>query len=89
MCDHFFQLSKMFYGATITEVRGIAYEFAERNNMKHNFNHEIKLAGKCRAQSFIRWNRELSVRKPEPTTVSRILAFNRRHSVLWKLGGGI
>jgi hypothetical protein len=42
----------MFHGASMAEVRRIAYEFAERNNVKHNFDNEIKLAGKGRAQSF-------------------------------------
>jgi hypothetical protein len=45
--------------------------------VEQNFNHKIKLAGKDLAQGFMRRNRELRVRKSEPTTVSRILAFNR------------
>jgi hypothetical protein len=48
-----------------------------RTKYEDNFNNEIKLAGKDWAQGFMRRNRELCERKPEPITVSRILAFKR------------
>jgi hypothetical protein len=48
----------MFYGVTMVEVRYIAYEFADRQNIQHNFN-EAKLAGKEWAQGFLRRNGEL------------------------------
>jgi hypothetical protein len=45
--------------------------------VRHNFKHESKLAGKNWAEGFLRRNRELRVRKPEPTTVITILAFKK------------
>jgi hypothetical protein len=45
--------------------------------VNHKFKGEIKLAEQDWAQGFLRRNRGLSVRKPEPATVSRILAFNK------------
>jgi hypothetical protein len=53
----------MFHGVTLIE-------FAERINAKHNFNFEITLAGKHRAQVFLIGNTELGVRKPEPTKLA-------------------
>jgi hypothetical protein len=61
----------------LIELWRIACEFAERKDVNHNFKYEIKLAGKDRAQGFLRRNRELCVRKPETSTVSRILACNK------------
>jgi hypothetical protein len=61
----------------LIELRRITCEFAQHKDVNYNFKHKIKLARKDWAQSFLRRNRELSVRKPEPTTFSRILAFNK------------
>jgi hypothetical protein len=55
----------------------IACEFAEWKNINHNFKHETKVAGKDWAQGFMWRNRELRVRKSEPATAIRILAFNK------------
>ena len=35
-------LASIFYGCTDKEVRRMAFQFAERNNIKHNFNTELK-----------------------------------------------
>jgi hypothetical protein len=45
--------------------------------VNHHFNHETKVAGKDWTQGFLIRNRELRVRKPEPTAVLRILALNK------------
>jgi hypothetical protein len=42
-------------------------ELAERMNVKHNFNQEITLAGKHRAQGFLIRSTEPNVRKHGPT----------------------
>jgi hypothetical protein len=54
-----------------------ACEFAERKGVNHNFKQKIKLEVKNWAQGFLRQSRELNVRKPEPITVSMILAFSK------------
>lgn len=74
---HLILLAKLFYGVTLTELRRMAYEYAERNNIKHNFNKATKLAGKDWAQAFIKRNPQLSLRKPEATSINRILGFNK------------
>lgn len=77
LASHLLRLANLFYGVTLIELRRIAYEFAEKNKLKNSFNQETKLAGKDWAQGFLRRNPNLSLRKPEPTSVSRILAFNK------------
>lgn len=42
---HILLLAKMFYGMTAVNLRKLAYDFAEANNIKHSFNKERKIAG--------------------------------------------
>lgn len=77
IASHLLLLAKLFYGVTLTELRRIAFEFADKNNIKHNFNEATKLAGKDWAQGFMRRNPQLSLRKPEATSINRILSFNK------------
>jgi hypothetical protein len=41
LCERLLQISNMFYGVILTDHRRIEYKFADRNNVKNNFNHEI------------------------------------------------
>lgn len=77
IANHIINLSKLFYGLTTLQLRQAAYEFAEKNKIKHNFNKELKLAGVNWFYNFIRRNPSVTVRKPEATSMSRITAFNR------------
>lgn len=72
------QHSDMFYGDFLLNCLWVR----RVKNVNHNFKHEIKLAGRDWAQDFIWRNRELRVRKSEPVTAIRILAF-RGHLDLW------
>lgn len=63
IADHVIKLSKMFYGITPDELRRVAYEYAERNNLKHAFNKTTKLAGKDWEKLFISRNPSLSLRQ--------------------------
>lgn len=66
----------MFYGLTAIDLRQIAFEFAEKNNIQHTFNGDKKMAGKDWLQSFLRRHPNLSLRKPEATSLGRISGFN-------------
>lgn len=77
LADHILQLSKLFYGLTPKIVRKIAYDYAVQNNIPNNFNNEAMLCGKDWLQGFMQRNPRLSLRKPEATSLSRVLAFNR------------
>jgi len=69
----------MFYGVTITDVRKAAYEFTERNNIKHSFNKDRKIAGKKWFYNFMRRHRNISLRQPESTSLARCKGFNREN----------
>jgi hypothetical protein len=73
-------LTKLFFGITPAELRRIAYEFAERNGKKNNFSKECRLAGKDWLCGFLKRQPALRLRKPEATSVNRVLAFNREEA---------
>lgn len=77
LATHVVKLGKLFFGLTTVELRSIAYNYAEANNMKNNFNKEKKLAGKDWYAGFIQRHPEISLRKPEATSINRIMAFNK------------
>ncbi|XP_014285908.1 uncharacterized protein [Halyomorpha halys] len=45
LADYVNTLSNVCYGITKTKIRKIAFEYAEKNHLKHRFNKETKLAG--------------------------------------------
>lgn len=75
--DHLLSLAKSFYGISKSELRKIIYEYAEQNNIKHPFCNRSRMAGYDWVNAFLRRNPGLSVRKPEATSLNRILAFNK------------
>jgi hypothetical protein len=77
IANHVKMLANMFYGLTKLELRRTCYEFAEKNSIKHPFNTVTKLAGKDWYYGFLRRNNDMSLRKPEPTSLNRINAFNK------------
>ncbi|KAJ8886895.1 hypothetical protein PR048_013107 [Dryococelus australis] len=44
--DQVLLFAKLFFGMTVTELRRVAFEFADRNGIKHNFCKEIRQVGK-------------------------------------------
>jgi hypothetical protein len=69
-------LAKLFFGITPTKLRRIAYDFSERNGIKNNFSREL-IDGKDWLYGFVNIHPALSLRKPEATSINRVLAFNR------------
>jgi hypothetical protein len=69
-------VAKMFNGVNAVQLRRIAFDFAEQNKMKHNFNRQNCAAGKDWLYKFQRGNPTISARKPEATIVERILGFS-------------
>lgn len=85
MADQIKFLGKIFYGCTSIQIRKMAYEYAVKNNVKHNFNEDLKMAGKFWIQGFMKRN-SLSVRKAEGTSLNRATAFNKNEvTVFFKL----
>ncbi len=71
------QMDSRFFGLAINEVRAIVYEYVEKNAISHNFKKEIKLAGRDFFYGFLKRHPEISMRKPEPTSLNRVLAINQ------------
>ncbi|XP_047123036.1 uncharacterized protein LOC124806312 [Hydra vulgaris] len=70
--------SKMHYGLTMVQVRRLAYEYANVNQLKYppSWNHN-KMAGKEWLDSYRRRHTNLSLRKPESTSAARSFGFNK------------
>lgn len=69
---------KMFYGLTTKKCRELAYQYAEKNNLKFPKSwKEKKLAGEDWFQGYMKRHPNLSIRKPEATSLARMTAFNR------------
>ncbi|XP_049944183.1 uncharacterized protein LOC126425255 [Schistocerca serialis cubense] len=74
--DHIITMAKLFYGITCIQLRKIAFEYAEANNIANNFDKSSRLAGKDWLALFLKRNPSISMRKPEATSINRIQAFN-------------
>ena len=77
LVKHILHLEACMFGLSITDVRRLAFEIVEKNNLPHRFNKTTKLAGKKWFYSFIKRNPLLSVRQPENTSIARARGFNR------------
>jgi hypothetical protein len=76
MATHVTIIAKLFHGVNSVQLHRIAFDFAEQNKMKHNFNRQNCAAGKDWLYKFLRRNLTISARKPEATIVKRILSFS-------------
>ncbi|XP_047002592.1 MFS-type transporter clz9-like [Schistocerca americana] len=74
--EHVLLLAKTFYEISSVELRRLVYEYAEANNIQHNFNKISKRAGQDWLSGFLRRNPSVSIRKPQVTSLNRISAFN-------------
>lgn len=75
--DYLTQMEGQFFGLTIKELSELAFQLAERNNMKHPFNAAAKSAGRDWVKGFLTRNPTLTIRKPESTSVARAMGFNK------------
>lgn len=70
--------SKIYFGLTPKEVRKLAYECALHYDIKiPNSWKQNKCAGEDWLTNFLKKNRELSIRTPEPTSLQRATNFNK------------
>lgn len=69
-------LANVFYGITLTDLRRLAYNLADELKIQHKFNAETQMAGEDWAQGFRKRNK-ITLRKPSPTSLSRIVGFNK------------
>lgn len=77
LADHLRWLDDHFFGLSITQVRKLAYEIAEKNHIPHPFNVDKQIAGKKWFYNFRARHPELTIRQPEGTSMARTKGFNR------------
>lgn len=70
------ELDVKFYGLTRESLQKLAYQLAEKNNIEHPF--QNNKAGRAWVEGFMKRNPQLAFRSPEPTSIARCAAFNRR-----------
>lgn len=78
LSKHLIASEKLFHGNSTSDVRRLAYQFAELNNIPHTFNRNRQMAGKDWLISFLRRQHNLSIRTPEPTSLARVTGFTER-----------
>ncbi|XP_064604473.1 tigger transposable element-derived protein 4-like [Liolophura sinensis] len=77
LVNHALKLKGLMYGLTGDDLRSLAFEFAERNKIKHPFPKDKKKAGADWLRHFMSRHPELSFHTPEKTSLSRITGFNK------------
>lgn len=77
ICEYVKLSAKKFYGITQQQLRKLVYDFAVAKNIKNNFSTEKGMAGKCFVYAFLKRNPGISLRLPEPTSLNRVLGFNK------------
>ena len=77
LVQHCVEMQKRYYGLSIADLRRLAFQLAERNNIAHPFSKASQMAGEEWARCFLKRNSTLSLRSPEATSLARMAGFNR------------
>lgn len=72
LADRLLHLASRGFGITPKAVRKYAFEFAERQNIKHKFDRSAGMAGQDWFHRFMQRNKKLTIRKPEGLSRARI-----------------
>ncbi|XP_055629033.1 uncharacterized protein LOC129770316 [Toxorhynchites rutilus septentrionalis] len=75
--EQYSRYGQRFYGVTTREIRKLAYDLAERNDIPHPSNSQKQLAGIDWLAGFRKYHPQLSFRTSEATSVARAQEFNR------------
>ena len=60
-----------------SDVRKLAFEFAEILKIKHPFDCIQEMAGEDWLGGFLKRHQELAIQKPEPISIGRVVGFNK------------
>lgn len=75
---HIKRMESMLFGFTLSQLKRVAYDFAEANVIQHNFNSRKREPGKDWCHDFIVRHRDAnSLRISEPTSAARARSFNQ------------
>lgn len=70
-------MESRLFGLTTKDLRRLAFQLAEKNNIKHTFNQGDQMAGLDWLKGFLKRHPDLSLRNPEPTSAARAIGFNK------------
>ena len=70
-------MQKMLFGLSYDSLRKLAYDVAQANGLTVPFDDDKSKAGKDWLYGFLSRHPDLSLRKPELTTLSRATGFNK------------
>ncbi|KAJ2937617.1 hypothetical protein O0L34_g17873 [Tuta absoluta] len=80
LVKHIVTLEHHMFGLTISDIRKLAYQIAEKNYIPHRFNHAKQMAGKAWFYAFMQRHKDkISLRQPEATSLNRVKGFNREN----------
>lgn len=71
------RMESCLFGLSCDDVRKLAFQLAERNNIEHRFNKQNKMAGWDWLRDFRLRNPSISLRTPEATSAGRAQGFNK------------
>ncbi|XP_065665440.1 uncharacterized protein LOC136086872 [Hydra vulgaris] len=77
LADHCLLLESMYFGLRIDDLRRLAFDIAEANNITQNFNKQTRMARKKWYYAFMQRHPQLSLRGPESTSIARAQGFNK------------
>ena len=70
-------LIEICYGLTISDLCRLVYKFCEKNKVIHPFNKDNKMAGRDFIARFLTRHSDVSLRKPEATSLNRMYGLNK------------
>lgn len=77
LVSHILKLKDAGFPPERSLIRQLAYQFAEKLGLKHNFNNETKMAGPQWLKSFLERNPEIVVRQAEGLSIQRAKGLSR------------
>ena len=77
LVSYILEMETKLFGVSFTDLRKLAYQLAEKNDVSHNFNKNTQEAGKDWVRGFLKRHPDLSLRTPEATSAARAMGFNR------------
>ncbi|KAM3963687.1 uncharacterized protein ACR2FA_002210 [Aphomia sociella] len=77
LVKHILKLGDAGFPPNRQAIRMLAYQFSEKLELKHNFDHVNEIAGGTWFQSFIERNPELSIRQAEGLSLARAKGLSR------------
>ena len=78
LLDHILEFEKRGFPLTVTDIRKLAYEFADKNRFQNNFSKTSQMAGLDWWSGFRkRFYGELTIRKPQALSIQRAIHLNK------------